>query len=308
MRTIRFILPAGLAAVLACTLAGALAAGPDQALSDDAARRGWHFYREPPDEADDEAAMPPARPPVPDAPRQPPPSSAPVPRAELADFDRLQKQLEETRKVAIMRPTEDNVRRYMDLEAAVVRRASYFADVAQRVAWAHPELDMTLEGRPVNAQAIEVYDRRQLSERADVVKALGQDHVLLFFFRSDCPYCHAFAPTLAEFSARYGISVVAISIDGPGLAEFPQYRMDNGMARRLQVTTVPTVFLAQPGTGQIQPVGFGPLSESQLLERLTVIQQPLSQSMPQPMIQPNPDGRAGLSDLAATGLTERSPR
>ncbi|MFH5796936.1 conjugal transfer protein TraF, partial [Clostridium perfringens] len=84
-------------------------------------------------------------------------------RAELVEFDHLQKRLEELRNVSIMRPTEDNVRRYMELEAAVVRRASYFADVAQRVAWAHPELDMTLEGRPVNTQAIEVFDRRQMS-------------------------------------------------------------------------------------------------------------------------------------------------
>lgn len=275
-----------LTAVLYCTVISTHAAEPVQA---DSARRGWHFYRDPPAEVDEDEDAPPSAPqtPVP-APAQP--AEQPPRRAELMEFERLQKRLEELRNVSIMRPTEDNVRRYMELEAAVVRRASYFADVAQRVAWAHPELDMTLEGRPVNAQAIEVFDRRQMSERAASVKALSQDHVLLFFFRSDCPYCHAFAPTLVEFSARYGISIVAISVDGRGLAEFPDFRIDNGIGRRLQVNTVPTVFLAQPGTGQIQPVGYGPLSESQLLERLAAIQQPITKE---------PSGISSLADLAA---------
>lgn len=244
----------------------------------DSARRGWHFYREPAPDADSEE-VPQTRPPA-ETPHPPPlVSSAPSAprRIELVEFEQLQKRVEELRNVAIMRPTQDNVLRYMDLEAAVVRRASYFADVAQRVAWAHPELDMTLEGRPVNAQAIDVFDRQQASERAGDVKALGQDHVLLFFFRSDCPYCHSFAPTLAEFSERYGISVVAVSIDGGGLPGFPGYRTDNGIARRLQVTTVPTVLLAQPSTGQIKPIGFGPLSEAQLLERLAAVRRPIAE-------------------------------
>jgi conjugal transfer pilus assembly protein TraF len=34
----------------------------------------------------------------------------------------------------------------MELEARVVRQASYFSDVAQRVAWSTPDLDMTLQG------------------------------------------------------------------------------------------------------------------------------------------------------------------
>ena len=37
------------------------------------------------------------------------------------------------------------------------------------------------------------------------------------------------------------------------------------------VTQVPAVFLAQPYTGKITPIGFGVLSESQLLERISVV-------------------------------------
>mgnify|MGYP003449435409 CR=1 FL=1 len=74
---------------------------------------------------------------------------------EIVEFERLQKTLEETRNIAIIRPTEANVRRYMELEATVVRQPSYCSEVAQRVAWPTADLDMTLQGRPVNARGIE---------------------------------------------------------------------------------------------------------------------------------------------------------
>ena len=146
----RFAFPAPLRLLLAL----ALLLGASAASAQDAAARywsdswrGWHFYEDPmPEERE--------RRPLPDkgVPAAPPalPSKAP----ELVEFERLQKTLEDTRNIAIMRPTEANVRRYMELESQVVARASYFADVAQRVAWATPALDPTLPGRPVNAKAL----------------------------------------------------------------------------------------------------------------------------------------------------------
>jgi conjugal transfer pilus assembly protein TraF len=227
-------------------------------------RRGWHFYEDP------ELEIVPATKPQPMAPKRQRDTRAP----ELIEFEQLQKRLEEFRNIAIMRPTEFNVRRYMELEARVVRQASYFSDVAQRVAWSTPDLDMTLQGRPVNAQAIEVFDREQAQTRNQSLASLSRTHVLFFFFRSDCPYCHAFAPTLEAFQAHHGIQIVPISVDGGGLPNFPQFRRDNGISRTLQVTQVPAVFLAEPFSGRITPIGFGVLSEAQLIERIATVSAP----------------------------------
>ena len=229
--------------------------------------RGWHFYEDPaPEEA--------ARPVLPN--KDAGARSARTP--ELLEFERLQKTLEDTRNIAIMRPTEANVRRYMELEAQVVARASTFADVTQRVAWATPELDPTLQGRPVNAKALEVFEQTELADRSRAIGELGKDHVLFFFYRSDCPYCHAFAPTLKAFQVRHGIQVVAISVDGGSITGFPNARPDNGIATALKVTQVPAVFLAQPFTGTITPIGFGVLSESQLLERIAIVTSPRAEA------------------------------
>jgi conjugal transfer pilus assembly protein TraF len=231
-------------------------------------RRGWHFYEDPPAEQP-EPALVPAPPIAPSAPQAP----------ELAEFEQLKKVLEDTRNIAIMRPTEENVRRYMELEAQVVARASYFADVARRVAWATPSLDPSLQGRPVNAKALEVFTREQRDGRTAHVATLGRDHVLFFFYRSDCPYCHVFASTLRDFKTRYGIQVVAVSLDGGPIAGFADIRNDNGISAALKVDQVPAVFLAQPFTRKIVPIGFGVLSESQLLERIAIVSSPEGERM-----------------------------
>lgn len=266
MRALLIALLMGLAASLSQAQAQSPAADPPaRPLFWDDYRRGWHFYEDPETEA------PPVK-----APQKAADKAKPQDRRapELIEFEQLQKRLEEYRNIAIIRPSEANVRRYMELEASVVRQASYFSDVAQRVAWSTPNLDMTLEGRPVNARAIEVFDREQAQNRSSSVAALASTHVLFFFFRSDCPYCHAFAPTLEAFQARHGIQIVPISVDGGGLPNFPQYRRDNGISKTLQVTQVPAVFLAEPYTGKITPIGYGVLSEAQLLERIAIVAAP----------------------------------
>ena len=264
--------------------------GSNSAAAQDAASRywsdswrGWHFYEAPMPE-EHEHPLPPSKATAIAPPAQPP--RAP----ELLEFERLQKTLEETRNIAIMRPSEANVRRYMELESQVVARASTFADVAQRVAWATPELDPTTQGRPVNAKALEVFEQQQLSERLRSVADLGREHVLIFFFRGDCAYCHAFAPTLAAFQARYGLRVEAVSVDGGALPGFAEARRDNGIATALRVTQVPAVYLAQPFTGKITPIGFGVLSEAQLLERITAVAAPGYEAMvPSAVRQLGPD-------------------
>lgn len=268
---------AGASGMHRLALAVILGVAAGSCLAQDAQRRywqdawrGWHFYEEP-------------EPPAIETPRLPEPAKsasgtamlttrqAPPKPPEIVEFERLQKAIEERRHIAIMNPTEANVRRYMQLESQVVSRASTFADVAQRIAWADPELDPSLQGRPVNAKALEMFDQLQMAQRSHAISALGRDHVLFFFFRGDCPYCHAFAPTLEAFQARHGIRIVAVSIDGGTLPGFADARRDNGIAAALRVEQVPAVFLAQPYTGRISPIGFGVLSEAQLIERIATI-------------------------------------
>ena len=73
---------------------------------------------------------------------------------------------------------------------------------------------------------------------------------------------------------------MAISVDGGAMPGFPDARRDNGIATTLKVSQVPAVYLAQPYTGKITPIGFGVLSEAQLLERIAIVSAQPSEAVP----------------------------
>src|SRR5262249_7399030 len=103
--------------------------------------------------------------------------------------------------------------------------------------------------------------------------------VLFFFFRGDCPYCHAYAPILRAFQDRYGIGVVAVSLDGGALPEYRAPRMDNGVARPPHLSPGAAALLSPPPPGESTPIGFGVLSEAELLERISLVTTSASESM-----------------------------
>jgi conjugal transfer pilus assembly protein TraF len=235
--------------------------------------RGWHWYEDPPAAKPEE--LPPTEAPV----AKPIEKDAKPQEAELAQFERMKVRLEELQHIAYMTPSEENIRRFLALKTEAVEKASRFADVWQRVVWATPELDPTVTGRPVNAKALEVFREEERRSRDQNIASLAQTHALFFFFKSDCPYCHQFAPLLKQFQAKYGISIVPISMDGGSLPDFPSPRMDNGISAKLNVERWPALYLLDAGNARITPIGFGVLAESELVERLFTVTRPDADSM-----------------------------
>ena len=234
--------------------------------------RGWHFYEDPPQEE----VEPPSRP----APSTKRLDQQRVPRPpELVEFERLQKTLEDLRNIAIMRPKRSeraplhgvgDAGRTVPPTSPTSRSGGGMGDTRSRsLAAGLPRQRTGVGGLRATAA------HRPLRLRSQP----GRDHVL-FFYRSDRPYCHAFGPTLQAFEARHTVSrVVAVSVDGGPLPGLPRARPDNGIATALQVTQVPAVFLAQPSSGKIMPIGSGVLSESQLLERISIVSSPQGEAM-----------------------------
>ncbi|MES2353136.1 MAG: conjugal transfer protein TraF [Pseudomonadota bacterium] len=219
---------------------------------------GWFWYRDPP------AATKKLEP-------EKKPETLTDKQKSLADFEAMQKTLEELKKIAIMTQADGDIKAYMLYQQVVMNKSSNFADSWQRLVWTDPSLDYALHGRPTTNFGLDVYDAERKRAEQRTVSELAQTHGLFFFFRSDCPYCHRFAPVLKRFEQTYGIRVFPISLDGRGLPEFPVSVTDNGIAARLNVTTVPALYLATPLAKEIQPIGFGVMAESEIAERIHVL-------------------------------------
>ena len=220
-------------------------------------QEGWFWYREPPL-------------PAPKSPRPPVASKRPP---ELADFEAMQKRLDDLKRVAVMNPTETNLLAYMRYQRMVMNKSEVFAEHWQRLVWTVPELDYGLTGRPTNSMAIAAFDEQRDERQAQAVRALSATHGLLFIFRSDCPYCHRLAPILKRFEQEFGMVVFPVSLDGGGLPESPKPQLDNGIASRLNASIVPALYLTAPSKREIRPVGFGLMALSDLIERIAALAQ-----------------------------------
>jgi conjugal transfer pilus assembly protein TraF len=232
---------------------------------------GWHFYEDPePDQAFEKDAAKKPDPKTP--PKKPDAMSAQPP--ELQTMKEQQRRLEDLRHIAIIAPSEENVRRYLEFEQFVYRQANTFSEVARRVGMTLSPLLPENVARPTNSLAAKVFDDQKRQVATARLDDLKSTHALFYFFRSDCPYCKSFSPTLARFEQQLGIKVVPISLDGRGTPEFPSFKVDNGIASTLKVDSVPALYLAEPTQGKVIALGSGVMSQQEIIERISLAVDP----------------------------------
>ena len=180
------------------------------------------------------------------------------------------KELETKLHTAILEPSHENIITYILAQKALMDQSERFSESWKEVVLRTPSLDETLV-HPVDQNARHVYYQERHQEITKRIKALAQEYGLFFFFKSKCAYCHHFAPIVKDFAKKHGWSVLAVSLDGGTLPEFPEARKDNGMAARLQVSHVPALIAFHPTSGQMIPLAYGLISESEIEERIDLL-------------------------------------
>ncbi len=205
-----------------------------------------------------------------------PEPDAPVPatteRGAVAEIARMRQALEESRAVAILEPTPDNVSAYLYLQQESLQRAATFSDVFRRVVWSTPELDYTLT-RPAGALSKQLWSDARRTAQESALANLGERYGLIYLGDAGCTGCRVFGPLLRAFALRHGLDVLAVSLTGENLEGWPEAVPDNGRAAELglQGAPVPAVVLFDTETGQVLPVSFGVIAEDQLAERIYVL-------------------------------------
>jgi conjugal transfer pilus assembly protein TraF len=219
---------------------------------------GWY----PPERVDPPAADPPPAP------------KAPAARdiRTLTSTKEIREELDRLKDEAVINPTKDNVRRYLEAQQYVMEKGSVFADVARRVVWETPGLDYS-QRRPTNALAIQGFKEVRREKRDAAIARVAAENGLFFFFRGDCPYCHQIAPILKFLQDAHGIEVFPVSLDGGRLREFPDAHPDNGISLLLGVEQVPALFLSSKVERRVQALGYGVIAAEEILERMFVLTQ-----------------------------------
>lgn len=228
---------------------------------------GWFWYEDPEPLTEEPASKPQQHTPPASAPVAPAADDPGDPRKQLKT---LQEQLEYAQAKAVMDPTTENIQAFLAINLAVHKRAERFAQGWQQVLWREPALDTTLVN-PVNTNARHVWYDEQERLLAAFLEDTATRYGLWFFFRSDCPFCHKFAPVLRAFAERYGFEVIAVSQDGGALPDFPNPKPDSGIGAKLGVSQVPSVFLVEPRKREVHTVSHGFVGPSDLAYRIFTI-------------------------------------
>jgi conjugal transfer pilus assembly protein TraF len=218
---------------------------------------------------DPQEETPAAQPPVASTPI--PASPAPLSISEIHTAEQLRQELKRREDLAVMQPTDENMKNYLELWNMTQEKGAAFADMWRRVVWQNPQFDYALR-RPTNTSASNAFDAQRSAQQDEHLHTLAQKHGLIFFFKSDCPYCHAMAPTIKMLADKYGIDVLPVSIDGgPLLPQFAKFTDGRAQAEAWGIERVPALFIGSKETGDHAPIGFGVMSLDEIVNRIFVL-------------------------------------
>lgn len=175
---------------------------------------------------------------------------------------------------AVLDPTPENVRAYMEINAEIATRAGDFTETWQRVLFETPHLNANVS-YPLATVGANVWQDQMKVAREQSFREVASEAGILFIFDGDtsCGICKVQGQILAQMEDQYGVSILAVSKDGGTNAFYPDAFADTGRLEEigLQDYPTPTLALAKPGSEEIAVIGSGILTADQILENVHII-------------------------------------
>lgn len=236
--------------------------------------RAFHYYPEPPKTP--VKALPPVVEPVP---LLPPPARR---FEDMASVKEAREEHDRLLDVAVITPTPANVLAYHEFKTKLLAQSEKFSAVSQSVIWANPSIDYNATNPVANfAQTSQRIQKNRDEEQ--LMRDLAKTHGIIFFFRGSCGPCHAQAPILKQVAQRYGIEVMAVSLDGGSIPGLENARLDNGISKAVTggrgVEMTPMSFLVSRDYKDIVMLGAGVLAEDEILNRVRLLKTRSAETM-----------------------------
>ena len=221
---------------------------------------GWHFYCDPKKQKEPGETQSTITPPT---------ITPPTIAQAKQELKTIQDKLEDLKVLAVMHPTEVNVSQYMAFQQEQLERAALFSNTWKKTLWNTPELDYSVK-MPISSVGNQLLSETKNQNRDEVMKGLNQRYGLFFFYTTGCGYCQKYSPILKAFSEHYGVEVMAVSMDGQVLPEWPNSQINQGRAEEFGLSgkPVPATILFDAKSKKLLPVGFGLLTVNELEERI----------------------------------------
>ncbi len=169
--------------------------------------------------------------------------------------------------LALLVPTHENVQSYMGAQKKWIDQSGRFA-----AEWGKVVLDNPLMGEflknPTTSYGILAKKEIDLEKRKRLLHDLSKEHFLLFAFQGADRFSKKAAEVVKLFASVNKWKVKAVSLDGLGLEEFPDFEIDKGISALIGIKASPSLFVINPFENSVFPVGAGLVTVSDIEENI----------------------------------------
>jgi conjugal transfer pilus assembly protein TraF len=182
-------------------------------------------------------------------------------------LDEVKQNIEEKLAQAILEPTTENVKSYMEEQKKWVDQSSVFANVWVEQLLNSPQLDNTVQS-PVSQYGIQALKQEEFKAKSSALKELSKEYGLFFFFKGEDVLSQYLSYVVSAFEESYSWSVIPISIDDTPVPKYQDYKTNLSVIEKLEVDVFPALYAVKPNEEKIIPIAFGAISLDQLEDRI----------------------------------------
>ena len=192
---------------------------------------------------------------------------------EFETVEELKFEAQKRLNVAVMNPTESNLKAYLEINTLMLEKSSQFAQRWKETLWANPGFDHTVVYPNANFAQVALKDKTKQEKEAALTQ-LVQSSGLVILVQNGCSFCGLMAPVIHRLQEETGFNVLAVTIKGGIPQEWPAAKPDNGIVKRLMTLSgsvpivTPAIFLVDRKGEQAQLIASGALSLEDLKDRL----------------------------------------
>jgi conjugal transfer pilus assembly protein TraF len=95
------------------------------------------------------------------------------PSTVIAQMQEVRKTIEEKLTKALLEPTPENIKSYMEEQQRWIERSSHFAQIWAQVLLNHPSLDYTATDMPISQYGLEFYKEELQKEKESLIASLA---------------------------------------------------------------------------------------------------------------------------------------
>lgn len=191
------------------------------------------------------------------------------------DAEWLKKNLPQLQANAINNPTSENLGAFYSAQRLMLDISSKFASntgdfFRKEASWLSED-----HRRPTEAFMLSRFKEDVMKAQEPVIEKIADQAGLWFFYSSTCPYCIKQLPLVKHLSARYGLNVLYVSLDGGSIPGIPKDKIvidvEGRASTQFNVSVTPTTLLVSNDGTKFDLVSNGVSSLSKLQNALVKV-------------------------------------